>query len=157
MVKSRGVLQLVIEVPLENADAALATLGGVPQPAAERWVGVAPLREKPSAAVPEPAPEPPAEPAKVTRLHERQPWSTLSRAQQAGILCQDPDFMAWRNERYSPAVTDAEGLASSIRDLCGVTSRRELDTDARAGRRWDRLVEAFRARDMEARYADARR
>jgi hypothetical protein len=34
------VAQLVIELPIEEADAALATLGGLPQPAAERWVAI---------------------------------------------------------------------------------------------------------------------
>ena len=40
-VKGRSVFQIIVEVPLENADKALQALGGWPQPATERWVGVA--------------------------------------------------------------------------------------------------------------------
>lgn len=43
LIKSRSVVQLVLELPIEAADAALASLGGIPQPGMERWVAVAPL------------------------------------------------------------------------------------------------------------------
>lgn len=44
LIKGRKVCQLVCEVPLEQADAALAALGGLPNPHAERWVGIVPLK-----------------------------------------------------------------------------------------------------------------
>ena len=47
LIKGRKVCQLVCEVPLEQAGAALAALGGLPNPHAERWVGIAPLKEQP--------------------------------------------------------------------------------------------------------------
>jgi hypothetical protein len=47
LVKGRKVCQLVCEVPLEQADAALAALGGLPNPHAERWVGIVPLKAQP--------------------------------------------------------------------------------------------------------------
>ena len=42
LVKTRKVFQLIFEVPIEDADNALRVLGGLPRPAAERWVGIAP-------------------------------------------------------------------------------------------------------------------
>ena len=42
-VKTRASFQLVFEIPIEQADAAMAILGGMPLPGQERWVGIAPL------------------------------------------------------------------------------------------------------------------
>lgn len=50
IVKGRKVAQLIFETPLEAADEALRMLGGLPRPDAERWVGIAPLKAKPTAA-----------------------------------------------------------------------------------------------------------
>lgn len=47
LIKGRKVCQLVCEVPLEQADAALIALGGLPNPHAERWVGIVPLKAQP--------------------------------------------------------------------------------------------------------------
>src|SRR4051812_4591789 len=46
LVKGRKVAQLVFEVPIEQADQALAALGGLPQPATEAWVALARLETK---------------------------------------------------------------------------------------------------------------
>lgn len=161
-VNSRSVARIVVEVPIEQADAALAALGGFPKPAESRWVGIAPLVAEPAATVPAPAQEPPAA-EKVTRLHDRQPWSALSRAQQSGIRCGDPDFQAFIRDRY-PTWEDCDGprrAADVVRHLCNVISRAELDGSAIAGERWDRLDAEYRdwqrQQQTEARYADTRR
>ena len=89
--KGRGVLQLIIEVPLEGQEAAYKALG-YPLPGEILWVAVARIRDpgaKAKAAEPEPpAPEP--APAK-----ERQRFDDLPPTQQAGILCGQDDFQAW--------------------------------------------------------------
>jgi hypothetical protein len=41
LIRTRSVCQIVIEVPLEQADAALAALGGLPRPEQERWIALA--------------------------------------------------------------------------------------------------------------------
>src|SRR6478672_479206 len=46
LVKGRKVAQLVFELAIEEADKALAVLGGVPNPAAETLVGLARLETK---------------------------------------------------------------------------------------------------------------
>jgi hypothetical protein len=154
-VNSRSVARIVIEVPIEQADAALAALGGFPKPAESRWVGIAPLVAEPAAAAPEPAPEPPAE--KVTRIDGRRigPWRTLSRAQRAGIRCNDAEFQAFCG------ASDADLAAAYVRQRCGVTTRADLDTNFGGGHRWDDLDAEFRewkgSREMEARYGSLRR
>lgn len=153
-VNSRSVARIVIEVPIEQADAALAALGGFPKPAESRWVGIAPLVSEPAAAPPEPVTQQPAA-EKVTRIDGRRvgPWKTLSRAQQAGLLCNDAEF-----QRYLE-VSDAAGAAAKVRQWLGVKSRTEIDEKAANG--WDMAVAEFRdwqrQQQAEARYGSQRR
>lgn len=49
-VKTRSVYKIVLEIPAEQADAALDVLGGVPKPGKQVWVGVARLTDAPPAA-----------------------------------------------------------------------------------------------------------
>lgn len=120
LVKTRSCAQFVIEVPLENADAALTALGGLPQAKAEIWVGVARLVKN---ATQEPK--------------ERTPWSQMPRVKQAGILCTDERFI-----KFMGAV-NSDGCVDMVRSHCGIKSRRELDTNTGAQRDWDRLVMEF--------------
>jgi hypothetical protein len=41
IVKTRKLAQLIFEIPIEQADSALAALGGIPRSDAERWVAIA--------------------------------------------------------------------------------------------------------------------
>lgn len=107
MVKGRKVLQLVFEVPLEQQQTVLETLGA-PMPDVETWVAIARLRQEPVA----------------------ETKSGTSLTQIAGILCNEGAFNAWAREN-----SYADGKAY-IYDRCGVKSRRELDTDAEAGQRF---------------------
>jgi hypothetical protein len=43
LIKGRKQAQIILEIPIEGADAALAALGGIPQPQSDRWVAVARL------------------------------------------------------------------------------------------------------------------
>ncbi|MGX7706351.1 hypothetical protein [Methylobacterium sp. Gmos1] len=43
LIKGRKVAQIVVEIPIEQADAIVAALGGLPNPAVERWVAMAPV------------------------------------------------------------------------------------------------------------------
>lgn len=47
LVKTRSVVQFIVEVPIEQADVALATLGGIPLPGVERPVALARLNAEP--------------------------------------------------------------------------------------------------------------
>lgn len=111
IVKGRKVAQIVIEVPLEQADAALDVLGGVPRPDQERWVGVA--RIDPNA---KPEPEAPT-PPKGGKY-----------AQRAGIVCNEPRFWKFASKSYRPVRTSDEA-ADFVRSHCGIVSRAELDAN----------------------------
>ena len=131
IVKGRKVAQFVFETPLEAADEALRMLGGLPRPDAERWVGIAPLKAKPTTV---PAPVATDAPPK-----ERRPFHTLPRSQQAAILINDAAFQWWVGSNRTPAETD-----QMIKAHMGIASKRDLDQPGHA-LKWDRLVEDFRA------------
>jgi hypothetical protein len=132
-VKSRGVLQLVLEVPVEQTKLVLDTLGA-PIPGTEKWVGVALLNppgagtEATHGSVASPAPPPPEKPANA-------PGGAY--AKRAGILCNDSRFMGWLG------TPDTASAAAWLRSITGVASRREYDSDPAARQRF---------LDLETRY-----
>ena len=124
LVKGRKVYQIVCEVPMERANAALAALGGLPNPHYERWVAIAPLAEKPQgtdsgpvatsptgAADSPPAatdggstaprtsasttPQAQARGAAEPATKPKRHWDDYSPSQQAGIACQNESFSRW--------------------------------------------------------------
>ena len=125
IVKGRKVAQLILEVPLEGAQAALEALGGVPQPDSAQWVGIAPV--DPDAA------QKPAEKRKGGKL-----------AQRAGILCGEPSFWMFLNEMGGMSIVDAEEAARALRELCSVKSRAELDHQELAGFEFKRIEDRYR-------------
>lgn len=126
-VKSRSVVQMIVEVPIERGEE-VVKMFGFPQPGSEVSVAVARL-----AVEKEPEPEKP-----------RQQWDNMSRAQQAGILCADAEF--WK---YMRVENEADAI-QAVYDQCGVTSRRNLDM-AGPSVVWDRLVSSFR---IDQQYGD---
>lgn len=128
-VPSRKVVQLVFEVPSEHADAALAALGGMPQPASERWCAIARLTE-------EAARKPDA----------RQRYAASDEATQAvtraGILAGDTAFHRWCG------ADGQEAAVAFIRRQCAVKSRADIAANPEA-------LARFLA--MEGRYRDETR
>lgn len=118
IVKGRKVCQVVLEVALEQADAALEVLGGVPRPDAERWVAVARLE---------------TQPAKV----EKPKGPTAS--QRAWALCQSTRFGEW----LGPDLTTPEFRADALRKHLDITSRGELDTNPEARARFETLEREY--------------
>ena len=105
MVKTRKVLVLSFEVPLEHQAEVMAALG-TPLPDAEIWVGIARLSEN-------------ASEAKGGKY-----------AQMAGIMSNEGAF------RQFVEAPDEEAAAQFIRDHCGVLSRRHLDHNDEAARKF---------------------
>lgn len=127
-VKTRGVAQVVIEIPLERAQR-FVEMFGVPNPAEEAWVAVAKL----------------VRPEKAPEEKPRQRFEDMSRAQQAGILCGDDHFLQYIG------VTDTDQAVNWIYSRLSVESRRELDS--KAPQEWDTLVADYR---IWERYGDMR-
>ncbi len=138
LVKTRKVAQFVIEVPLENADAALAALGGLPTD--EQWVGVARLNTAPVE-------------IDDDEVKPKRDWGDVSLSQQAGMKCKDDEFIVWlANDRYGSLVCSGTELPSvvatdRVRQICG-SRRRDFDTDTVAGNKWRKLYQEFTARHM---------
>lgn len=127
-VKTRSVVQMIVEVPIERGEE-VVKMFGFPQPGSEVSVAVARL-------VQQKAPEP---------EKTRQQWDNVPRAQQAGILCGEDGF------RQFIGVETAEDAKHWIYEHCGVTSRSEID--AKAPVKWDQLVADYR---FHQRYEDMR-
>ncbi len=132
IVKTRSVAQIIVEIPLEAADNALAALGGVPRPDRELWVAIARLAN--------PAP------TQAPKATER-PKHSLAR--QAAILCHDARFQKFIEELHGAAIENVidegyeEPFPEVVRRLCRVESRGEFDTDKSAGEQWNKLHAEF--------------
>jgi len=79
-------------------------------------------------------------------MNARTPFNDLPPSQQAGILCVTEDFQRYIALRIMPEDTDpAEAIcneaaaAAEIRYVCGITSRRALDTDTDASAKFHQL------------------
>lgn len=121
LVKSRSVLQLVVEVPVERQEEAFAALG-YPVPGAEIHVALARLVAPPA------QPEAPKPSARSEQGKTRYANST-DRAQALVRACQyvkDTRFRSWLHVETEAAAIDA------IRGACAIESRREIESDPRA-------------------------
>lgn len=125
LIKGRKVAQLVLEVPIEQANAALAALGGVPRSDAPQWVGVAPLDAE--------AAQKPAEKPKGGKL-----------AQRAGILCGERAFWQFIYEKHGYGANSQDTAAWWVRSKCQVSSRSKLDHDVVAGKTFERIEAQYR-------------
>jgi hypothetical protein len=114
MVKTRKVLVLSFEVPLEAQAAVMAALG-TPMPDAETWVAIARLNLNAATAQ--------AEPPAIEHQPEADIRKPKSLAQIAGIICNEPAF--WR---YID-VPNAEEAAEYVRSRCGISTRSALDSN----------------------------
>ena len=110
-VKSRKVAQVVIELPIEEANRFLSAFGA-PDPSQERWVGLAPLNIRPAQ---EDLPEPDEKP--------RRQFNELRPSARAAIMCKEAAFWVFLK-------VDGESQAiAKLKRHCGIDSRRELDQD----------------------------
>ena len=149
-VKSRKVLQLIFEVPVEQTEKVLNTLGA-PMPHEDNWCAIAVLTEEARSSMGEQgtltAQAAGSNPAAPTKKR----FDEMSRAQQAGLLCNEKRFQEWLMMAYggwehiSPDITDAaERTAVWVRKYCAVQSRADLDASHAAGVNWDVLLTEYR-------------
>lgn len=120
-VKSRKVAQIVLELPLEQADGFIQVFG-TPNPASETWCAIARLAIA-------------QEKSKPDNPHKS--WDRLRLSQQAAIRCSDNTYRHWL------CVDDEESAKAQVRKACEVDSRAELDTDETAANRWQAMEEEF--------------
>jgi hypothetical protein len=141
LIKTRGVVQVVMEVPVSESDAAYEILGGMPVHGKERWFGIAalksPAEEAPSNV---PSGSPPSTRPDGTK---RMDWRDMQPAAQAGIRCADPVFISFLKEQQPNAWRAHQDAASLVRWICGVKSRSELGTNHLARVMWKTLDDQF--------------
>jgi hypothetical protein len=139
LIKSRKLCQIIVEIPIEQANAALQALGGIPDSANPPWVGIA--RVQPKAA---------SEPLKAVE-RPRKTWAELTPAQQAGIRCQEQEFVEFLAEEFGDEIGDP---ADYVRKYCGVESRSLIFKGSQAAQRWNLLESAYQAHLSERQYAE---
>lgn len=148
LVKTRSVIQLVFEIPLEAHNGAFEVLGGMPQPGKEVWCGIARLDLK-EVMPPEqhkPVDKSPASEAPPAPTRARKPVAADKRlAQQAGKCCTDPIFHAYLFEHDMMPERTEECATTAVRMICGVQSRAEIVPGSAAAEAWDALYSKFTA------------
>lgn len=144
-VKTRKVLQLVFEVPAEMQTEVFAALG-YPIMGTSTWVAIAKLVDGASApSVPERA-----EPAAPVVKAE------TKRSSRAFLMLQDKEFRKWLlpNGVIVPAAVFNEAdyfnrkCDARLKEMLGIKSKSELDTDPEAAARFDALRTDFELRDL---------
>lgn len=154
LIKTRGVVQIIIEVPLSDADAAYEVLGGMPNLANERWFAIAPLKDQEVGPAHPPASNPGQEIPRPDRA--KRSWRELHPAQQAGMRCNEPLFQAFLEQEKRNAWTDGASILGGdtnryeqavrcVRALCSVSSRADLNKDPDAADIWRRLDDQYEA------------
>lgn len=139
LVKTRQIAQLIFEIPLAEFDAAYDVLGGLPNPASEQWFAIAPLKHSV-----------PLKHRETVTKYIMTPdgprtWQNLQPAQQAGIRCAEPTFIAFLKENHSDDWHESQEAAACVRLICAVHSRVELGTNQKARMIWHQLDSAYQA------------
>lgn len=122
-IKSRKVAQIVLELPLEQADGFIQAFG-TPNPASETWCAIARLAIAQDKTQPQ-------------KINKSKSWDDLRLSQQAAIRCSDELYRHWL------CVDDEESAKMQVRKACEVDSRAKLDTDEAAANRWQAMEEEF--------------
>lgn len=131
IVKTRQVMQVILEVPLEKGKQVVDLLG-IPDPSKEVWVAIAKL-----SAIKEGA-------------EEKKSWNDLKPSQRCGIMCKDTEFQKWFTEKHGSFVAEdtkgaVEPFNDSIRDYLGIISRLLLDTHTGPAIIWNNLYAEYLA------------
>jgi hypothetical protein len=151
IIKTRKVCQVVVELPLEQAQAFIHAFG-LPQPGSEQWVALARLQtpakeETPPTASPvdlkahsEPGHDPHGS-SRTHAIHRR--FEDLPLPQQAALACQDMEFREFVRQYYENDLKDERDAALFVREWCDVESRAQIYPGTPAGEKWGRLYNRF--------------
>ena len=116
-IKSRSVVQVVVEVPIERGQEIVEAFG-FPQPAQEVHVVIARManghqeREEPEG----------VDGASTGRRR----FEELPAPQQAALACKEKAFQRFLHEEYSALEVSEEEAAREVREICNVASRADL-------------------------------
>lgn len=130
-VKSRSVLQVVFEVPIEMEPTVMATLGW-PSPGNSLPCAIARLAVQP-------------------KLREEKPpltWDTMSPSQRAAVKLNDKSFCAWLVDTYWTGKEDIGDYDGLLKRVLGIQSKRELDTDHDKSDAFEAMLATFDNRTL---------
>ena len=127
-VKSRSVVQIVIELPIERAAAFVAAFGA-PEPSKECPVAIARIDTSTASSGAE----------KPTK----RAFNELPIAQRSAMLCEREAFRTFLNQQRLCNVTNAEDAASALRGLLSIRSRADLGTNIVAATKFEALEREF--------------
>ena len=147
LIKTRQTVQVIFEIPQADFDAAYEVLGGLPNPAAERWFGIAAIRSEvvpdQSNTIPDARPQPVRQPPPAGAKRN---WRDIPPSQQAGMKCDDIAFISFlKDQRADDWHESAEDASECVRLICGVKSRAELNTNHKARVIWHQLNDQYEA------------
>jgi hypothetical protein len=135
LIRTRKVLQLVFEIPLEQAEMALKILGGMPNPAAEIWCAVARLDMNEAVATEGRSANAPA--AALSLMPEK------ILAQRAGMLCNSVLFWKFIEHISGYLPSNEEDAAGYVRKYCCVNSRSSIIAGTPAGDHFEELLNRY--------------
>jgi hypothetical protein len=124
LVKGRKVCQIVLEVPIEGADKALSVLGGLPNPAEERWVGVARIEHQ----------------KKHPVLTGKDLWRASS---DCAMVCKETEFWDYLKDNEYYVKNETEAIIA-VRNILGIASRSDLDHNERAVSSWSAMYKDYK-------------
>ena len=154
-IKTRSVAQVIVEIPIEQADAFLKMFGA-PQPGKEIPVALARLVKEPSVKARETAQTHTRDNADPKADRPKRAFADLSLPEQAGIRSQDQSFQMFLMASGYAAADDHDA-AEVVRRICNVKSRTELATDNIAAGKWLALNTSFEHWQTDQRYGDMKR
>ncbi len=155
LIKTRKLAQLVIEIPIEQADHALECLGGVPRSDMERWVAVARLNMS-DASTREGGDgkrtlEAHAGEAEATTSATK-PKREMTLANRIGMLCGDKRFQEYLKTEHPESVPHCSNdeckdcAEYAVERLCNVTSLSDIKYDEPKSKVWKiEIYEPFQA------------
>jgi len=147
IVKTRQVVQLILELPLADFDQAYEVLGGLPNPANERWFAIAAIKEvmSDSQSTLHSRPDARPEPKQDKPARAKRDWRDLAPSQQAGIRCEEMLFLKFLEEERMDDLREGGSVPDTVRMICGVQSRSELNTNQKARVIWHQLNDQYEA------------
>jgi hypothetical protein len=142
VVKTRAVVQVVFEVPVENSDAAYQVLGGMPISGRERWFAIAALDKDAAASAIAALNKDAAATYAATRIGAGAKTPGRRRrsnphAREISIACNDWDFQEFLG------ASNVEEAVEIVRKEIGVKSRTDVFPGTNAANAWRKMYDRF--------------
>lgn len=148
------VARVYVEIPIEESDRFIE-LFKRPDKASPVKVVIARLAEDVAEPLPSAA-QAASTPTAPTEVKTRTPFRDMPRSQQAALKCQDGGFQEWIKRKYYTAwhevpLCDEEpenAANETLKAVCGIKSKKDLDAEGPSSRMWDQLRATFDNRDL---------